>query len=90
MRSKKGWTEEERNREEVGSNEDLIILDYRNGEDRSACERHRQEHTHIEMMAGVKWQGGLVRVCGRQISTGPQRPKSSPQLWLPAIVAPCH
>lgn len=63
MRSKKGWTEEERNREEVGSNEDIIILDYRNGEDRSACERHRQEHTHIEMMAGrissSVWQANL-------------------------------
>lgn len=38
-------------------------------------------HTHTEMMAGVEWLGGLVRVCGRQISTGPQRRKSSLQLW---------
>lgn len=34
-------------REDLGSNEDLISLVYRNGDDRSASERYRHGHTHI-------------------------------------------
>lgn len=55
MKSKKGWTEEERDKEEAGSNEDLISLDYRNGDDRSACERRRPERTRIIVYRDDGW-----------------------------------
>lgn len=32
--------------EEERDREDLISLYYRNGDDRSACERYRHKHTH--------------------------------------------
>ncbi len=65
MRSKEGWTEEERNREEVGSNEDLISLDYRNADDRSACERHTHSHVQRGWLGSSGWEDEFECVAGK-------------------------
>lgn len=87
MRSKKGWTEEERNREEVGSNEDLISLDYRNGDDRSACERHRQEHTHIAAYRDDGWGQVAGRISSSVWQANLNWPSEAKKFT--ATLAPC-